>query len=451
MTDSRGVLREIAWRELFPWLTLGRAFRLAIQPIVLGVALLAAFLTPVGWRVARVVFGIPTTPLQQVERMPPTVVSNSPATEASMEDLRASLTAQELSRFPGTGRELTGDLLLPFRQPSGAFSDRSPIPFVFQQFARPVLGMYQTATTLRGFAFYLSGLLWTLAVWSFAGGLITRIAAVEIGREEQAGIRKAFRLTLRRWLDLFTAPLYPVLGTFLIAVVLTPIGWLLWSSDVGIIVAGLLWVFVLLGGAVSALLLLWLLVGWPLMWPAISAEETGDAFEAMSRSYSYSFQRPLHYLFYAVVAALFGYVCWTLVDFVCYLTLEAAHWSVSWGSGHARLREVFSPLAAEPPSASLRFGRELIAWTEGIVRAISEAFAYSFFWVSSTVIYLLLRQSVDRTEFDEVWLADETPRSPLPIGVAEASPSPNSEAVPESGATDVAAMTTPAEENHPTE
>lgn len=451
MTDSRSVLREIAWRELFPWLTLVRAFRVSIQPAVLGVALLAAFLTPVGWRVARLAFGIPATPLQQMEQMPPTVGPGRTAAAVAVEDVAASLVAQELSRFPGERRPLAGDLLLPFRNPSAAFSDRSPIPFVFQQFARPVLGMYRTATTLRGFAFYLLGTLWTLAVWSFAGGLISRIAAVEIGREEQAGVSKAVRLTLRRWLDLFTTPLYPVLGTFLIAIVLTPIGWLLWSSDVGAIVAGLLWVLVLLGGAVSALMLLWLLVGWPLMWPAISAEETGDAFEAMSRSYSYAFQRPLQYLFYAVVATLFGYLCWTLVDFVCFLTLEAAHWSVSWGSGRFRLQEMFSAVNAEPQPAALRFGKELILWAEGIVRAIGEAFAYSFFWVSATVIYLLLRQDVDRSEFDEVWMVDETPRYPLPTGVTEASASPNTDGAAESSHADVATAKTTALENNQAE
>ena len=35
---------------------------------------------------------------------------------------------------------------------------------------------------------------------------------------------------------------------------------------------------------------------------------------AFSRSYSYTFQRPLHYLFYATVAAFFGGFCWLLVN-----------------------------------------------------------------------------------------------------------------------------------------
>src|SRR5688572_15089960 len=53
MTDSRGVLREVAWREVFPWLLIFRCFRLAIHPTILTIALAAALLTPLGWRAAQ--------------------------------------------------------------------------------------------------------------------------------------------------------------------------------------------------------------------------------------------------------------------------------------------------------------------------------------------------------------------------------------------------------------
>ena len=43
-----------------------------------------------------------------------------------------------------------------------------------------------------------------------------------------------------------------------------------------------------------------LAAGWPLMWPTISSEGT-DAFDALSRSYAYVYQRPLAYLLYAVI------------------------------------------------------------------------------------------------------------------------------------------------------
>ena len=63
------------------------------------------------------------------------------------------------------------------------------------------------------------------------------------------------------------------------------------------LVAGLLWPLVLLAGFLLAIILLGLLAGWPLLWPAISVER-GEAFDAASNCYAYVYQRPLHYVFY---------------------------------------------------------------------------------------------------------------------------------------------------------
>ena len=36
------------------------------------------------------------------------------------------------------------------------------------------------------------------------------------------------------------------------------------------------------------------------MWPTLSAEEASDSFQAFSNSFSFTFQRPLQYLAYAI-------------------------------------------------------------------------------------------------------------------------------------------------------
>ena len=56
MTDERGVLRRIAWRELFPWLVIARALRQSISPTVLLVATLGVFVSSIGWRIAPYIF-----------------------------------------------------------------------------------------------------------------------------------------------------------------------------------------------------------------------------------------------------------------------------------------------------------------------------------------------------------------------------------------------------------
>lgn len=438
MTDSRGVLREVAWREVFPWLLIFRCFRLAIHPAIIGIALVGALLTPLGWRAAQWIVLQRSIPPEEellaeaIERhLPPVLedvadpVRQAALTKAQQERVAARQAmwrhAAELTRWPGVGRVHDPDVIGRVAEPLDALTTRSPLGFVFYRFAEPILRIYRTSTDLGSFTFYFLGTLWSLAVWGLAGGMITRIAAIELGREEQARMRATFRLTLRRWFDYFTAPLYPILGTFLIALLTVPVGWIL-LPDAGTIVAGLLWILVLVGGAISALLLLWLFLGWPLMWPAISAEETGDSFEAMSRSFAYAFQRPLHYLFFAIVAALLGYVGWAVVDFVCQLTLNATHWAVSWGAGHERIVDVVNfPRPTDTESKALLVGASMIRGIEGLLLALSESFAYSFFWVSATAIYLLLRFNLDRTEFDEVWVEEDADRYAVP---PEETPAP---------------------------
>ena len=84
------------------------------------------------------------------------------------------------------------------------------------------------------------------------------------------------------------------------------------KANLGLLLGGLLWPLALVAGLLMTLLLLGLLFGWPLMWATISAEGT-DSFDALSRSYAYVFQRPLHYLFYIMVAAVIGWLGWLLV------------------------------------------------------------------------------------------------------------------------------------------
>jgi hypothetical protein len=460
MTDSRGVLREVAWREVFPWLLIFRCFRLAIHPAILTIALAAALLTPLGWRAAQYAVFWKSIPANDEElakdlkiHVPPDLENVTDAVrgialqEAHQQRLQARTEmwkhAAELTRLPGVGRVHDPNVLARVAQPLDALTTRSPLGFVFYRFSEPILRIYRTSTDIGSFTFYLLGTLWTLAVWGFAGGMITRIAAIELGREEQARLRSVFRLTLRRWFDFFTAPLYPILGTFLIALLTIPVGWIL-LSDAGTIVSGLLWIFALIGGAISALLLLWLFIGWPLMWPAISAEETGDSFEAMSRSFAYAFQRPLHYLFFAIIAALLGYVGWSVVDFVCQLALDATHWAVSWGAGHERIVDVISfPRPTNTESKALLVGSGMIRGIEGLLLALSESFAYSFFWVSATAIYLLLRHNLDRAEFDEVWLEEDADRYGLPP--EEPAPAPVTTPPAATAATPAAEPAAPAE------
>ncbi len=71
-TDG-GTVRKVAWLEIFPWLGLGRAFRVAISLRVLVFGALGFFLTLLGWLALGQVFfhgssGHATNPYVEISR-----------------------------------------------------------------------------------------------------------------------------------------------------------------------------------------------------------------------------------------------------------------------------------------------------------------------------------------------------------------------------------------------
>jgi hypothetical protein len=214
----------------------------------------------------------------------------------------------------------------------------------------------------------------------------------------------------------FSAPLFPLLGVALLALMLLPLGWIM-IANVGVVIAGVTWGLVLLVGFLAAILLLGLLFGWPLMWVAISAEERGDAFEGLQRSYAFTFGRPLHYLFYAVLTVLLGALGWLLVWFFSETIAEWSYWGVSWGTEASENRLQTIRQAVEGTGGggtALGFGGFLIGLWVKLLRTVAVGFVYSFFWCAASAIYLLLRRDVDQTEFDDVFVAEEEDREALP-------------------------------------
>ena len=104
-----------------------------------------------------------------------------------------------------------------------------------------------------------------------------------------------------------------------------------------------LWIFVLLGALLAAVLYVGVVVGWPLMWGALSTEEMGDVFEATQRSFSYTFGRPLHYAWYALVTLLVGSAAFVVVEWMAELIVYMSFWLVSWGAGSDALHALRDP------------------------------------------------------------------------------------------------------------
>src|SRR5262249_12945407 len=151
----------------------------------------------------------------------------------------------------------------------------------------------------------------------------------------------------------------------------------------------IVWPLALVGGLLMTVLLLGLLFGWPLMFATISTERT-DSFDALSRSFAYTFQRPLQYLFYALVAGLIGLLGWLLVILFATGLGQLTAWAASWGSNVENIRAVMSGTASD--STVFSWGSNLVRFFNGLVLMLADAFLISYFWTSATGIYLLLRR-----------------------------------------------------------
>ncbi len=396
MTDDRGLLRAISWREICPWLMLFRTFTLALTLPMLLLASAAVIVQPLGWRVADVFI----------------------SDEVRREDSSFAAVQDFLGSWPGGERIWSTAARLSFylesRSIVGGVDMRQGDPQSIHQFLSfPFRELFNIRLTLTKFAYFLFGGLWTLLVWSFVGGVITRMAVVYLGREERISFKDACWFVMKRYGSYFTAPLFPLLGVALLTIPLWLLG-LVMLLDLGALVAGILWIFVLLATLAMAFVLIGLFLGWPLMWPTIGAEN-GDAFEAMSRTYGYTYQRPWHYLFFAIVAAFIGALAWMLAGAFAELIVHLAWWGVSWGTGRERLAEIIAATRSGEGTTSLLYGgASLISVFNRLVYCVAYGFGYSLFFCLASGIYLLLRQVDDETEFDEVYVEDDDERYMLP-------------------------------------
>jgi hypothetical protein len=397
--DDKGQVRAVMWSELFPWLCLVRTFRLAVSARLLLLGAAGVLLTQLGWYVA----GLLLVPGGGDMACP---------------------WANTLEFVPDWEGSPSWQVERPGGVAAGAADAAGPMYLVWRRLADPVFRLFHPGLSLAGLANAVLCMIWALLVWSFFGAAITRTAAVRLAADEQLSWSATTGHLKSKWRAYFAAPLFPLAGVLLATIPMAVLGLLL-RLDVGVVLVGLVWFLYLLGGLIMAVLLLGLMFGWPLMWPTISTEGT-DSFDALSRSYAYVFQRPLHYLFYMIVAGVIGLLGWLLVYYMAAAVIALAYWAASWGAGSERIAAIAS--GENPLSVVVHF------WTGG-VKLLAVGYLYSFFWTASTAVYLLLRHDVDATEMDEVVLDDEADASyALPPLTTDEQGAP--EAADESGSDD---------------
>ncbi|MEN6405972.1 MAG: hypothetical protein ABFC77_05815 [Thermoguttaceae bacterium] len=393
-----GTLRTVAWAEVFPWLGLTRAFRIAIAVRMLLFGAVALLITLLGWGALGVLFG---TDQPATDWLQPFTVCPWRAATAGVPDL------DQLAAMP------TDRACLPGAPCCNLLAPAAPWTLL----SSPALeGLKRTGFSWHGVLSILLSGLWGVMVWAFFGAAMCRTAAVQLAAHEQLGVMASLRFAAKKWPAYCAAPLLPVGGILLAAVPVAILGFLT-KANVGLLLAGLLWPLALVAGLFMTMLLAGLLFGWPLMWSAISVEGT-DGFDALSRSYAYLFQRPLNYLFYIVVAGVIGAIGWILVQYFAAGVIWMTAWAAGWGGA----------VVADPNTAG-RLGLKLVHFWTGCVKLLAVGYLFSYFWTASVGIYFLLRRDVDAVEMDEVELdADQDePEFELPKVATDSQGAPETE------------------------
>ena len=392
-------IRSVAWLEVFPWVRIVRAFSLAISVRALVLGALGVLLTSLGWYV-----------------IGGALQTQSPATEWMESYVGCPWGAVTDSVVPNRPLHImrqSGELE-PCVAPQSLWGD-NPMYVSWMVLTRPAMDGLSTTgfsqTPLRAVACVLLSGVWAAMVWAFFGAAICRSVAVQWAADERIGCGAALRFAVRKWTSFCAAPLMPIAGVLVLAFLILMLGWIM-RVNVGLVVAGVIWPLVLVLGFIMAVLLVGALLGWPLMWGAISAEGS-DAFDALSRSYAYTFQRPLHYLFYVAVAGAIGWLGWLLVQNFAAGVIWLGYWAAGWGCGAERIASILG--GGEPLTGLGQIGAVLIHFWTGCVKLLAVGFLFSYFWSASTIVYMLLRRDVDHAELDEVFLDADLSEPTAPV------------------------------------
>ncbi len=217
---------------------------------------------------------------------------------------------------------------------------------------------------------------WFLLIWSIFGGAISRIAAVQVARDEKISIRQAMNFAVGKVLSFGSAPVIPV-AIVLALGLLVAAGSLVGNVPfLGPIAVGVLFFLALLAGFIMTLVLLGTAGGFNLMYPTIAVEGS-DSFDAISRSFSYVYARPWRMAFYTLVALAYGAATYLFVHCFIYMTLVLAHRFVGMSLfGHAADTRTLFSVMWPSPAASGRVAYQ-VDYERPFVRAIGRCFLHS--------------------------------------------------------------------------
>ncbi|HMN42197.1 MAG TPA: hypothetical protein PKE29_15235 [Phycisphaerales bacterium] len=272
-----------------------------------------------------------------------------------------------------------------------------------------------------------------MAIWTaLCGGAICRSAACEFAQGVGIEWPKAVGFALSRWWALTGALVGPILLAWAIMIGMAVAGWALFSLPVVNLLGAAVWPLFLLGGLVVSIVMLAYLVGWPMLLPSVACEGT-DAVDAVQHAYSFVLARPLRLAVYLVILIVQMLVLMAIVGAVFWLAIHVAQKCGMQWSG-VRGADALGALPEQAvrgvdENANSPLVRGVVNLWSVVPVLLPLAFAASFVWCGSTILYLAMRRVVDGQDVHEIWMpgmvagtmaAHGGPAAPIPAPAAPA-------------------------------
>ncbi len=258
-----------------------------------------------------------------------------------------------------------------------------------------------------------------LAVMSIAGGAICRIAALQFARGEKPGLTEALRYSIKRFTSFFTAPLAPVCIVIFIGLFIFLLGLAGNIPRAGEVIVGLGMPLALFAGVLVAVIVIGAVGGLNLMFPAV-AYDGSDCFDAISRSFSYVYAKPWRMIIYTAIAAVYGSICYMFVRIFAFLSLWITHWLLRlgvWVDNGSKEVNKLTAIWPKPVFVKLLGSSKPLAtnWTESVavflvylfvlvIVGLVVSFIISFYFSANTIIYSLMRKTVDNTALEDIYM-----------------------------------------------
>jgi hypothetical protein len=234
-------------------------------------------------------------------------------------------------------------------------------------------------------------------VLTLLGGALARLAAISLVRFERPRLGESLAFAWRRAPALIGSPLSPLVGLTFFALIAATFGlFFRLPAPAGPVLGGLFAFIPIALGVPMALLVIGQGLGWPLMVSTIAVDGE-DAFDALSRSYSYVYQRFVRLVLLVAMAWILAALFLLVVALFVPLVLSLARWTLSLGSPHKSLLAF-----DERPAGRAPLGARMLDFWVQLVHVIAAGWVYSAFWSAVVPIYLLLRRDVDGTPIHEI-------------------------------------------------